>query len=127
MTPSDPQQPGRHAAPPPVPPAPGSRVPQPVPRAAPRPVPAPSPQPTPAAGNPAVPRPMPVPGGKQPMPRPTGVPVAGGAPMEEEDQRNWYERYIKQAPPWMISAVTQMLLIIVMGLWLLPPPKNEGV
>lgn len=55
------------------------------------------------------------------------MPVPGVPADEEEDQRNFFERYIRQAPPWMISAVTQMLLIIIMGMWLLPEPKKEGV
>ncbi len=37
------------------------------------------------------------------------------------------ERLIQESPPWMVSAVTQMVLMIMLGLWFMPPPENKSV
>jgi hypothetical protein len=58
---------------------------------------------------------------------PSGGIALPRVPLEDEPADSLLQTYLKASPPWLISAVVQMLLIIVLGVWFLPPPKREGV
>ena len=111
--------PSRSQARPDDPSAPGA---QPVPKA----------QPLPPAG------PPPRPGGPKPVPgqkaaRPILVRPAPGAALvrehddEDEPEEELSSIALKHAPPWLVSAVVHMVLMIVLGLLFLPTLANDRI
>lgn len=88
----------------------------------------PSPVPTPA---PVAPRPLPTACGARPIPverRIGALPVARDDDEEDLDPEQKLKRLaIKDAPPWMISAVAHMILVLILGLWTLIPKTEPDV
>jgi prenyltransferase beta subunit len=145
--PAMPPMPG-HAVAPAEAPLPMSARATPVPLPAPRPVQPAMPRPAPAAGvaAPAAPRPMPVPARPAPLPAPAAnrpqpvparpVPVTqkpGAAPVvqeetkdEEEKQDQATQAAVRKAPPWLVSLVVHMLIVIGMALayFSIPSPNQ---
>jgi hypothetical protein len=121
----------------------------PVPVPAPKPVQPPMPRPVQPAAAPAgaAPRPMPVPAGpaipakpaaNRPLaPRPVPVPVSakpGAAPLVSEDAKTDEEKAdaathltIQKAPPWLVSMIVHMLLIVILALAYFTIPGNPQV
>lgn len=99
----------------------------------------------PQVGQPAAPAPMmrPVPAGMaRPMPvtpagpmvRPILKPVGNKDPKvraktaeEEEEEKDYAELAIRRAPPWLVSAVIHILVLIVLAIWMLVPSSKEVV
>jgi hypothetical protein len=140
--------PGRQPNPPGMPWAAGPQPGQPSPA---RPIPlngaAPQPIPLAAAGNAPVPlapgmpplKPMPVMPAR-PMPLTPGSPLAapfGGLPdssrpvlreqTPEESERPEIEKVVKGAPPYLVSGIVHMTILIVLGLWVLTEPKENNI
>ncbi|MGE3409266.1 MAG: squalene--hopene cyclase [Pirellulales bacterium] len=129
---------GAHPQPAAVPPA-APRVPQPL---SPQPLPPQPmrPQPLPPQGAaPPMPRaPQPMPPGMAPQPLPAGaarpapilVPQGSAMPQarpEPEEEQPAVEEVVKKnAPPWLISMVVQMLLVIGLALWTIPEQEREA-
>jgi hypothetical protein len=72
---------------------------------------------------------MPVAPGTEPLPSPPDGAARAGAPQGaasapeatgEHDENNLKELAIKNAPPWLVSLLVHMLLVIILGLWFLP-------
>ena len=114
-------------------------TPQPVPLPVPRPSQSPAaarPVPLPVPSNKPVPLPMPAQqGGMRPMPVPVRpVPVTAprtGSPgvaadAEDEEAKDPTVKAAKAAPPWLISLVVHMVLIIVLALMTIPLMLNEN-
>ena len=86
----------------------------------------------PAASRPASPLAQAPSTANRPLPaRP--IPVQKGAAMprgdepqegEEEDVLTW-QQYLKHSPPWLVSTVLHMVLLIVLALWFLAQPRKD--
>lgn len=123
----------RPAAPQPV--APQPALPQPIPPqpAARRPevVAAPAPAPVGQRPMPAAPRPMPAPIA---VPRPIPVPATGPTDPTKivfrtaaEDMADDQLRVVtKNAPPWLVSCVVHLVLLVVLGLWFITTQQGHS-
>jgi hypothetical protein len=102
---------------------------QPAAVAAPRPVPAPA-QPAPLPAKPAANRPQPLPARPVPLPaKPAGnAPIVQkDAPDDEEKAKDVTDNAVKKMPPWLVSMVVHMLLIIGMALAYFSIPGPDQV
>jgi hypothetical protein len=129
--------PGRQSNPPGMPWAAGPQPGQPLPA---RPIPmngaAPQPIPLSAAGNAPVPltpgmpaRPMPITPGA-PIAAPLQAPVTNRPVLREQspddEAKPEIEKVVKGAPPYLVSGILHMTILIVLGLWVLAkPPENS--
>lgn len=69
-------------------------------------------RPVPAAAG-AAPRPVAV----RPVPvSPGGVPVVSAAPANSEEEVELTEKAVKAAPPWLVSLIVHMVLLVIFGL-----------
>lgn len=126
--PSAPPVPASPAVPPPA--APKPVAPQPVtgPTAAPRPVPPARGQPMPAVA----PMPRPMSAATIAVPRPIPIPASGtidptkivfrSAATDEDEQ---LRLVTKNAPPWLISCVVHLVLMVVLGLWFITKQQEH--
>ncbi|MCA9178298.1 MAG: hypothetical protein KDB14_27745 [Planctomycetales bacterium] len=141
------------AAPQPMPPSPVAPVAAPrpgvapAPPSAPRPVPVPAPPTTPAASVPQpapANRPVPVPANR-PLPAPANRPLPAGQPIpvsdrqpiirgeaededaEEGEEENLTGDVLRAAPPWLVSLVVHMGLLIVLALIALTTQMDKSI
>jgi hypothetical protein len=131
--------PGRPSNPPGMPWATGPQPAQPLPA---RPIPlngaAPQPIPLSAAGNAPVPLTPGMPG--RPLPLKPGAPIAapaGQAPITnrpvlreqfaEDESKPELEKVVKGAPPYLVSGILHMTILIVLGLWVLAKPADNRI
>ena len=77
-----------------------------------------SPRPVPVTA--AAPRPIPVPK------RRDGELVVHDEPEETNPEEQIKKLALKNAPPWLISTLIHMLIMIILGLWLLQNDKNKN-
>lgn len=72
-------------------------------------------------------RPVPVKPGMQPIPvKPGPLPLAADDPDDEEDQ-DPTKVAVQAAPPWLVSLVIHMVVLIVLGLIYLPITLNRNI
>ena len=87
----------------------------------------PPPAPPPVArARPLPPRAAPAPGNRAPA-APGGRTPAGGPPPEEEEELDVIHQLLAASPPWMISMVLHLVLMILLGIWILSPPQRRVV
>ena len=66
--------------------------------------------------------------GAQPIPvKPGAAPLPREADLEEENEEGKTPDAVKAAPPWLVSLVVHMVVLIVLGLILLPLNLNKNV
>ncbi|HVC95164.1 MAG TPA: prenyltransferase/squalene oxidase repeat-containing protein, partial [Pirellulales bacterium] len=78
----------------------------------------------------SAPRPLPIPAlAPRPIPLPKrrdGELVFRDEPKETNPEEQIKKLALKNAPPWLISTLIHMLVMIILGLWLLPNDKNKN-
>jgi hypothetical protein len=104
-----------------TPPRPVPFAPQPIP-AMPQSMPAvPQPVRMPPSAGPAMPRPIPVPRSAVP-----GQVLVRDKPVDEDATEQIKRLAVRNAPPWLISCVVHLLLVVVLGLWLMKTQQKPS-
>ncbi len=83
------------------------------------------PPPVPPAARPAVvpPRAAAPPPGRVPVSRPVHQ-VPGQPPPEEDEELDVIQQFLTASPPWMLSLVLHLVVMILLGIWILSPPQR---